>query len=225
MSNNNTKTSGIFITLEGGDGAGKSTQISLLRFRLEEAGHEVLSTREPGGTAQAEAIRDFILSGKAESLGGEVEAMLFTAARLDHVEEVIAPAVASGKIVLCDRFIDSTRVYQGATGKVEVSYLNTLEALIKDIAWPDLTLILDLDPVEGLKRMEERRDGSADPDRFEKEGTSVQEERRAAFLAIAKAEPKRCKVIDASAEAEEVHERIWKLVGPLVKRKRGAPRE
>ncbi len=221
MASGKKGSKGVFITLEGGDGAGKSTQITLLRQRLVEAGYEVVSSREPGGTERAENIRGFLLSGKAETLGPEFEATLFTAARLDHIEKLIAPAIADGKIVLCDRFIDSTRAYQGREGKVGSDYLDILEVLVRDIAWPDMTLVLDINPKESIKRAKARRKDKAEPDRFEKESSAIQKERRATFLAIAKSEPRRCKVVDASGNADAVHARIWKLVSPLIKRRMG----
>ena len=211
------KKKGFFITLEGGEGAGKSTQIELLRKRLETDGHSVVSTREPGGTPGAEAIRHVILSGAAEGMGPEYEADLFAAARLDHVENLIAPALKSGKVVICDRFIDSTRVYQGVTGDVDIAYLHALEQLVCDAAWPDLTLILDLDPETGMKRAGERRKPDSKPDRFEKENLDIQLHRRDGFLDIAKSEPDRCVVIDASQSPEEVHESIWKTVSSRLK--------
>ena len=133
----------------------------MLEKRLKSVGCEVISTREPGGTPGAEAIRHVILSGAVENLGPEYEADLFAAARLDHVENLIVPGLQSGKVVICDRFIDSTRVYQGITGKVDIEYLHALEKLVCDGAWPDLTLILDIDPEVGMKRATERRSPDA----------------------------------------------------------------
>jgi len=213
---------GFFITLEGGEGSGKSTQIVLLKEHLIKSGYSVVATREPGGTDQAEEIRDVILSGDAEELGPEFEAMLFSAARLDHVEAMINPAINDGKVVLCDRFSDSTRVYQGITGDVDLDFLTSLEELVKELAWPNLTLILDLDPKIGMKRAASRRATSA-ADRFEKETMEIQEKRRAAFLQIAKDNPRRCKVIDASGKADTVHKRIWGIVEPRVQKKLGKP--
>ncbi|MEM7069664.1 MAG: dTMP kinase [Pseudomonadota bacterium] len=203
---------GIFITLEGGEGAGKSTQIELLRSRLDAAGFEVVCTREPGGTPGAEAIRHVILSGSVEELGPQFEAEMFAAARLDHVENLIAPSLDSGKVVICDRYIDSTRVYQGITGNVEMSYLKALEQLVCEAAWPDLTLILDLDPELGMKRASDRRAEDGTPDRFEKEDLDIQNQRREGFLEIAKQEPERCVIIDASRSVDDVHNLIWQAV-------------
>lgn len=211
-----SKTSGIFITLEGGEGAGKSTQIDLLKAKLEQSGHKVVTTREPGGTPGAEAIRELILSGSVEDLGPEYEASLFAAARLDHIENVIVPNLKNGAIVICDRFADSTKVYQGYTGNVDLNYLDNLEKLVCEEAWPDITLILDLDPEEGMKRAGKRRDALETPDRFEKEDLTMQIKRREAFLKIAELNPKRCKVVDASGSVEEVHEQIWQAVSSVL---------
>lgn len=203
---------GLFVTFEGGEGAGKSTQIRLLEKALVERGVDVLVTREPGGSPGAEAIRQVLLSGAAEPLGAEMEAILFSAARSDHVETVVRPALMKGVTVLCDRFFDSTRVYQGATGKVPMALLRRLERVACEDCWPDLTIILDLDPAEGMRRAAARRDEAAAPDRFEKESLELQEQRRRAYLEIAAAEPGRCRVVDAARDAERVHEEILGLV-------------
>lgn len=207
---------GLFITFEGGEGAGKTSQINLLSHRLNKLHYETLLTREPGGTAGAEAIRHVILSGGAEKFGPDVEAMLFSAARADHVENVIAPAIKAGKTVLCDRFFDSTRVYQGATGKVDMDFLYALEKVACGDIWPDLTLILDISAEEGMKRANARRDNAEEPDRFEKEDMAAQEMRREAFRMIAENEPERCKLINASGTEKEVAKRIWKVVEPVL---------
>jgi dTMP kinase len=203
---------GHFITFEGGEGAGKSTQIRRLAERLAAKGLTVVVTREPGGTDLAEAIREFILSGSAETLGPEAETMLFAAARADHVDRVIRPALARGDWVLCDRFIDSTRAYQGSDG-VDAHFLDSLEKVAIGPVRPDLTLILDL-PVEiGLERAHRRRgmaEGGAD--RFERETVERHERRRELFLAIAAREPERCVVIDANQDPDTVAETIWQNV-------------
>jgi len=187
----------MFITFEGGEGAGKSTQISTLADALRKDGHTVLVTREPGGSPGAEAVRHVLLSGAAEPFGANMEALLFAAARSDHVEQVIRPAVMRGEIVLSDRFMDSSRVYQGVTGDLDPTFMQTLEAVAINGLVPDLTLILDLDPAEGLRRATARR-GKDSADRYEKETLAVHRRRRKAFLDIAKAEPARCVVVDAS---------------------------
>ncbi len=210
---------GVFITFEGGEGSGKSRQIKLLDSKLNKLDYETIVTREPGGTAGAEAIRHVILSGSAEKLGADVEAMLFSAARSDHVEKVIRPALKSNKIVLCDRFYDSTRVYQGVTSSVDMEFLYSLERIACDDVWPDLTLILDLSVEEGMKRANARRSEDTVPDRFEKEDMQAQEIRREAFQKIAEKEPERCKLIDASGSEKQVAKRIWEVVEPLLERK------
>lgn len=194
---------GFFISFEGGEGAGKSTQIAMLAERLCDVGHEVLVTREPGGSAGAEAIRHVLLSGAAEPFGAGLEAILFAAARMDHVEQVIRPAVERGAVVLCDRFVDSSRVYQGITGDLDPAFMAALERVTVNGMMPDLTIILDIDPEEGLRRATERR-GEATADRFEKETLQIHRRRRRAFLDIAKKEPRRCVVIDATLPPEKV---------------------
>ena len=194
---------GFFITFEGGEGAGKSTQIERLAHKLRDKRYPVVVTREPGGSPGAEAIRHVILSGAAEPFGPEMEALLFAAARADHVEQLIRPALRRGKIVLCDRFVDSSRVYQGMAGNVDAGLLAEIERVSVNGVMPDMTLILDIDPKEGLRRAAARR-GEDQADRFEKETLAVHKRRRQAFLDIARKEPKRCVVIDASADAETV---------------------
>jgi len=203
---------GRFITLEGGEGGGKTTQILRLAERLKKTGLSVTATREPGGTPTAEAIRRFLLAGAAEPLGPEGEAVLFAAARADHVDQLIRPALQRGEWVLCDRFTDSTRAYQGAAGVDE----QLLEALERVTVWPtrpDLTVILDL-PVElGLIRATARAaSDQAMPDRFERDSMEEQQRRRDAFLAIAAREPERCIVVDASRPEGEVARSIWRAV-------------
>ncbi len=202
---------GFFITFEGGEGAGKSTQIEGLAASLREAGHDVIVTREPGGSAGAEAVRHVLLSGAAEPFGAAMEAVLFAAARSDHVEQVIRPAIARGAVVLCDRFLDSSRVYQGVTGNLDADFMANLERVTVNGMKPDLTLILDIDPEEGLRRATARR-GDDTPDRFEKETLSIHRRRRKAFLEIAKAEPQRCVVIDADTDPEKVAATILRTV-------------
>jgi dTMP kinase len=203
---------GLFVTFEGGEGAGKSTQIAMLKDALKERGLDVIATREPGGSPGAEAVRHVLLSGSAEPFGAEMEAILFSAARSDHVETLIRPALLAGKHVLCDRFFDSTRVYQGVTGKAPMELLRQLEKVACEDCWPDLTIILDLDPEEGMRRAAARRGQAATPDRFEKESLQLQQQRRQAYLDIARDEPLRCKVVDASGGADEVHGPVLALV-------------
>jgi dTMP kinase len=201
---------GFFITFEGGEGAGKSTQISHLAETLR-AEREVVVTREPGGSPGAEAVRHVLLSGAAEPFGPAMEAVLFAAARSDHVEQVIRPAVLRGAVVLCDRFLDSSRVYQGASGGLDPDFIARLERVAINGMMPDLTLILDIDPEEGLRRAGLRR-GEDVADRYEKEHLPVHQLRRKAYLDIAKGEPERCVVIDAAASPEDVAEQIHATV-------------
>ncbi len=194
---------GHFITFEGGEGAGKSTQIKRLASRLGKLGHKVLVTREPGGSPGAEAVRHVVLSGAAKAFGTDMEAVLFAAARSDNVEHLIKPALESGIIVLCDRFMDSSRVYQGVSGGVDLDFILSMEKAVTEGARPDLTLIFDLAPELGLKRAADvwAEDG---PDRFESEDLAMQRKRRRGFLDIARSEPDRCVVIDASKSLKEV---------------------
>jgi dTMP kinase len=202
---------GFFITFEGGEGAGKSTQIRLLADALRADGHEVLHTREPGGSPGAEAVRHVLLSGAAEPFGPSLEALLFAAARSDHVEQVIRPAVERGRIVLCDRFMDSSRVYQGVTGNLDPDFMAALERITVNGMVPDLTIILDIDPEEGLRRASERR-GEDVADRFEKETLETHRRRREDFLDIAAGEPGRCVVIDAGGPKAQAASDILKIV-------------
>jgi dTMP kinase len=201
---------GRFITFEGGEGTGKSTQVRLLAERLGDAGYAVTLTREPGGTPTAESIRRLLLSGMAESLGVEGEAVLFAAARADHVERVIRPALASGHWVICDRFIDSTQVYQAAADE---ALLAGLERIAVGRTRPDLTFILDLPAEEGLSRARSRMAAAGDaPDRFEREELALHEARRQRFLEIARREPERCVVIDATPTIGAIADGIWRTV-------------
>jgi len=202
---------GCFITFEGGEGVGKSTQAQLLANRLREAGLKTLMTREPGGSPRAEALRRVILSGAATPFGSSGEAILFSAARIDHIDQKIAPALASGEWVICDRFADSTRAYQGAAGKLDKALIDSLEKVAVGDTRPDLTLILDMPVEKSLARAAERRD-VAKPDRFEGEGRGFHETLRQAFLQIAAAEPKRCVLIDADRGSEDVAKSIWASV-------------
>ena len=202
---------GKFITFEGGEGTGKSTQAAMLAIRLEALGLGVLLTREPGGSPGAEIIRHVLLSGAAKPLGPDAEAMLFAAAREDHVRCAIEPALAAGKWVVCDRFANSTRVYQGTLGAVDLRLIKGLERVSIGDLVPDLTLILDT-PVEvTMERMALRR-GDAKADRFEAEGVQFHQKLREAFLAVAAAEPQRCVVIDTNVPRKAVAKLIWDTV-------------
>ncbi len=193
---------GVFITFEGGEGAGKSTQIARLAEALRQAGKsEVVTTREPGGTPRAEAIRAALLRGAGKPYGAFAEALLFSAARIDHLDGLIRPALARGAIVLCDRFADSTRAYQGAASGLDDDILRALERVTLAGTRPDLTLILDLPPQTGLARAQARAAGL---DRFEAEALGFHTRLRDAFLQIAREEPGRCVLIDAAPDAETV---------------------
>jgi dTMP kinase len=207
-----SRQKGRLITFEGGEGAGKSTQIRLLSRRLAQTGVEVVATREPGGSPRAEKLREFILSGRASKWGPLGEAVLFAAARIDHVDTLIAPALSRGAIVLSDRFSDSTRAYQGVMGDAEPRMIALLEKVALGNIRPDLTIILDIPPQEGLARASARRGAGAAPDRFEQEGIAFHEGLRRAFLNIAAGEPDRCCVVDALVPQDEAAQAIWQLI-------------
>ena len=202
---------GRFITLEGGEGAGKSVQAKRLEEKLLALGLEVVRTREPGGSPYAEELREAILSGFAAQFGPEGEALLFAAARIDHLDKTILPALARGAWIVCDRFADSTRAYQGVAGDLPPAFVTGLEEVVVGANRPDLTLILDVPAETGLERARARR-GTESADRFEAEGLEFHETLRRAFLDIAAAEPERCVVIDARKPEEEVAEAIWSAV-------------
>ncbi|SDJ33231.1 thymidylate kinase [Bradyrhizobium sp. Rc2d] len=199
---------GRFITFEGGEGAGKSTQIKKLADRLKAARMRILVTREPGGSPGAEIMRHLVLSGMGKLLGPEAETLLFAAARDDHVRTVIQPALSQGIWVLCDRFADSTRAYQGSLGRVPDGLINAMQRVTIGDLKPDLTIILDL-PVEiGLQRAAARR-GSATPDRFEGEDLKFHQGLRDAYRKIAAEDPARCALIDANSDPDTVAGRVW----------------
>jgi dTMP kinase len=202
---------GRFITFEGGEGTGKSTHARLLADRLKALGIAVVVTREPGGSPGAEAIRHVLLSGVAKPLGVEAEALLFAAARADHVSNTIEPALARGAWVICDRFIDSTRVYQGSLGHLDPKFLRALERVTVGDLKPDLTFILDVPADVGLARARKRR-GDESADRFEAESLAFHEELREAYRLLVVSEPGRCVVIDATEPKPAVAERVWKTV-------------
>jgi dTMP kinase len=208
---------GVFITFEGGEGSGKSTQIKLLAERLSKAGHQVVITREPGGTPEAEKIRELLVQRDGGDWSETAECLLFFAARAMHVRDLVKPALEAGKIVLCDRFTDSTRAYQSYGHGFP---LETLEA-IKEIAIgdfePDITLILDLDPRTGIERSTGRnaqtsRNDNKTEDRFERLDLSFHERLREGYLKIAKDNPKRCFVLDATKCIEDLSGEIESIV-------------
>ena len=202
---------GRFITFEGGEGTGKSTHATRLAERLRSFGVGVHQTREPGGSVGAEIIRYVILSGVAKPLGPEAEAVLFAAARNDHLNTVIRPALERGVWVICDRFADSTRVYQGVAGNVDARSIRALERIVVGDTKPDLTFILDVPAAQGMQRAAKRR-GNSDADRFEDEALAFHEKLRDGFLMVAASEPERCVLIDATAPKDEVAEQIWRVV-------------
>jgi dTMP kinase len=205
---------GWFIALEGGEGAGKSTQARLLKTTLEAEGRRVVLTREPGGSPFAEQVRELLMGRTTAPHSPLSEALLFYAARHDHLERVIRPALADGAVVVCDRFSDSTRVYQGAAGGLDSAKLETLDQIVVGATKPDLTLILDLPATDGLARASARlpRGAQGAPDSYEGRPLAFHERLRAGFLALAAAEPERYVVIDASAPADAVAAAVWSAV-------------
>ena len=191
---------GRFISFEGIDGSGKSTQTRLLANALRALGHGVLLTREPGGSAGAEDIRRLVLEGAADRWSPETELLLFTAARRDHLEKSIRPSLARGEVVICDRFADSTRIYQGLTRHDLVASVNRLHDLMIGVD-PDLTFLIDIDPAAGLARATARAGGEM---RFEGMGLDLQTRARAGFLALARAAPARFRVLDGDRDPQTV---------------------
>ena len=202
---------GRFITFEGGEGSGKSTHTKLLAKHLEALGIEVLLTREPGGSAGAEVIRHVLLSGAAKPLGADTEAILFAAARDDHVRTTIAPALNQGKWVICDRFLDSTRIYQGIMGRVDSRLIRGLERVTVGDLLPNLTFIMDVPVDVGMERAARRR-GTARADRFEAEAGEFHEKLRKAYALLAEYEPERCVLIDVTQPKQAVVDKIWSVV-------------
>lgn len=191
---------GRFISFEGIDGSGKSTQARLLAERLRNAGREVVLTREPGGSPGAEEIRALVLQGDPDRWSAETEILLFTAARRDHLERTIRPALAAGKVVICDRFADSTRMYQGLSRGDLRDTVDRLHALMIGLE-PDLTILIDMDPAEGLRRALSRK---GIEERFEGFGEDLQSAMRAGFLALAEEFADRFIVIDGAREIDAV---------------------
>lgn len=199
-------TSGKFITLEGGEGSGKSTQARLLAERLGAGGHEVVLTREPGGTPLAEKIRELVLAQKPQSANAEF--LLFAAARAEHLQALIVPALNRGAFVVCDRFIDSTRVYQGVVGGVDGGLIAELERRTVVPHMPALTLIVDIDPAVGLARAA----GRGELTRYDSARSETHAALRHGFLAIAQTEPDRCVVIDGRRDIQAVERDVWQAV-------------
>lgn len=205
-----------FITFEGGEGTGKSTQISRLAQNLETQGIACIETREPGGSPFAEAIRDLILQPSTPDHGPLSEALLFSAARADHLDKTIRPALTAGNWVLCDRFADSTRAYQGAAGGLAKSVLLQLEQMVVEQTTPDLTIILDLDVRKAFERVAARKlehsSNTSGDDAYERRDQEFHEALRQGFLKIAANEPHRCVVIDAEPRQDEIARNIWSHV-------------
>jgi dTMP kinase len=208
---------GRFITFEGGEGAGKSTQVRRLAARLQGRGLDVIATREPGGSPGAEAIRNLVLTGSADRWSAMTETLLMYAARRDHIERTILPALERGAWVICDRFADSTRAYQGQAGGVPAALIGALEDQVLNGARPDLTLVFDL-PVEiGLARAEQfAKQAGHGETRFESKGLGFHRDLRAAFREIAQAHPDRCVLIDADGSIEAVEAQVWPQVERLL---------
>ena len=200
---------GRFITFEGGEGTGKSTQARLLAERLNSAGREAVLTREPGGSPGAEAIRALLVTGSVDRWSATTETLMMYAARRDHIERLIGPALDRGAWVVCDRFADSTRAYQGAAGGAPAGLIAALEREVLGDVRPDLTLVLDLPPADGLARAAGRGDAET---RFESKGAAFHARLRDAFLEIARREPGRCHVIEAVGGVEAVAAQVWSAV-------------
>ncbi len=200
---------GLFITLEGGEGGGKSTQGRILKEKLEASGRTVVLTREPGGTPEAEKIRTLLVDRHGGDWSPQAEALLMFAARAQHVRDLIAPALAAGKTVICDRFTDSSRAYQGYAGGVAPDAIEHIKQVAIGDLEPDLTFILDLPAADGLNRSGKRtaQQGSSE-DRFESKALAFHEKLRQGYLDIAAKNPHRCKVIDAAQSIENVTAQI-----------------
>ncbi|MCK6417457.1 MAG: dTMP kinase [Alphaproteobacteria bacterium] len=208
---------GLLITFEGGEGGGKTTQINRLAASLNARGHKVITTREPGGTPEGDKIRELLVRREGGDWTAEAEVMLIYAARVMNVERVIKPALAKGKIVLCDRFVDSTTAYQGYGHGLDLQWLRKVQDLVLGNFSPDLTFILDLDPEMGIGRTRRREAADAlhvhqAEDRYENLDLSFHQKLRTGYQAIAQAEPGRCILIDASQDAGAVEKAIIKYV-------------
>ncbi|MBT63881.1 MAG: dTMP kinase [Puniceicoccaceae bacterium] len=202
---------GLFITFEGGEGCGKSTQIAALKARLAANGQSFVQTREPGGTPLGEAVRNLLQHDAAgEGMSPEAELLLFAASRAQHVRELIAPAIAAGQIVLCDRFLDSTTVYQGVARAIDPQQVQAINQFAIGSTRPDLTLLIDLPPEIGLARVHKRSDGQLD--RMEQEATEFFQAVRQGYLALAAAEPERIRVLDGNQSIESLEAEIWDIV-------------
>lgn len=212
---------GMFITFEGGEGGGKTTQINKLSQYLTSKGHSVLTTREPGGTPEGERIRDLIVRETGGRWQPMSEALLLMAARVEHIERVIKPSLAEGTIVISDRFADSTIAYQGYGHGLDLSIIENLSEAVLEGLKPDLTLILDIDPKEGVMRSNRRMQAEAlqvenMEDRFENMDLSFHENVRKGFLDIAKKDSERCKIVDASRDIDQISAEVIQIVSERV---------
>lgn len=206
---------GLFITFEGGEGCGKSTQIKRLATRLEELGKKVHQTREPGGTKLGEAIRNLLQHDPAgEGMCPEAELLLFTAARSQLTRELIKPALSNEEIVLCDRFMDSTTVYQGVARAIDSEQVATINQFAVGDVTPDLTILLDLTPEVGMQRVRDRSNGELD--RIEKEDMSFFNQVRRGYLELADADPDRFLVLDAGRPIDIIEAEIWNAIEPRI---------
>lgn len=205
---------GFFITFEGPDGAGKTTQIKALGEKLEEMGWQVVYTREPGGTRLSEVIRGMLLNPENSEMTNRTEALLYAAARAQHVDELIRPALNEGKVVLCDRFTDSTVAYQGHGRGIDIKLLEDLNGIAVEGTWPDLTIILDLEPAVGLERISQKRAAlkGEGKDRIEQEALEFHLQVRRGFLKLAEENPQRYKMIDANQHLDTVSQEIFRVV-------------
>ncbi|MEM9205829.1 MAG: dTMP kinase [Pseudomonadota bacterium] len=205
-------TRGRFITFEGGEGSGKSTQIRRLAKQLEDLGHSVVTSREPGGTPYAEKVRGMLLTGAIKDQGPDAEAILVSSARVDHIKSVIKPALDAGQWVLCDRFADSTLAYQGLLDGGDIAFIADLNETILSQCPPDLTIMIDLPVNDALERLSKRSKGASSDDRYDAQDASKHETLRKAYLAIAVDNPERVTVVDGSADENAVAEAIWAVV-------------
>lgn len=208
---------GKFITVEGGEGAGKSSNLAYIRELLEQSGIEVIFTREPGGTALGEDIRDLLLGHKHTGMASDTELMLMFAARAEHLNRLILPALSQGKWVLCDRFTDASYAYQGGGRGIDMQRIQFLESWVQQGVTPDLTLLLDLPVQTGLERAGQR----SEPDRFEVEQNAFFERVRTTYLDRAKHEPDRFRIIDAAVTLPQVQEQIKTVLDAYLKTRDG----
>lgn len=213
------KAQGVFITFEGGEGTGKSTQVKRAIAYVQQQGLSSIATREPGGTPQAEVLRNVLVNGDPGRWSAEAEALLNYAARDSHLRDLIRPALALGNILICDRFMDSTRAYQGYAGNCDLTLIDRLEQAVVGETRPQLTLIFDLDPVQGLERARQR--GDRTEDRFERKGLAFHQRLREGFLEIARSDPSRCRLIDATGTIDEVAAYVEAALKPVLNGRHG----